>query len=214
MSVKFHEAYALDSQQDQLLWWDDFLGDQIQDEWNAGGNGAAAVVDQQTGGIVRITTGAVSGNDYRLDHGNIKTLLVSKRASIEFRTKLNQNTNLFPTLGLLDNNAFQDFIRFYFDTGAGHTDWWIQTGDGGVFTGANSGVAFDTDYHIFRIECHTHGSNHVHFYIDGTETANSPITTNVPDDATDYLQPYMRLRTREDLAKSMDTDYVVVRQEI
>ena len=58
MSVKIHESYCLDSQQTSLCWFDDFLGDQIQDEWTSTGDagGTATVVDAQTGGVVRITT--------------------------------------------------------------------------------------------------------------------------------------------------------------
>ena len=93
-------------------------------------------------------------------------------------------------------------------------NWQIYSEDGGAPTQQDSGIARDTDYHIFRIECHTHGGNHVHFYIDPPiEAANSPISTNVPDDAADFLQPYFWLQTREAAAKTMDIDYVYVRQE-
>jgi len=85
--------------------------------------------------------------------------------------------------------------------------------DGGVGPAVDSGIAPDTDYHIFRVECHLHGGSHVHFYIDGTETANSPINTNVPDDATDYLQPLVYVRPRENAAKIVDCDYVYIRQD-
>ena len=63
------------------------------------------------------------------------------------------------------------------------------------------------------MECQTHGGSHVHFYIDGVETGNSPITTNIPDDAGDYLQPYLFILTLENATKSLDTDYVYLREE-
>jgi len=214
MSVKFHESYCLDSQQDQLIWWDDFLGDQIQDEWDStiAGAGTTVVVDQQTGGIVRLTTGALTGNNNVLDWNDIRSLLVTKRISMECRVKVNQLTQAYVTLGLVFDGSNQ--IRFYAANAAGADDWEIWCEDGGATTRQESGITLDTSYHIFRIECHIHGGNHVHFYIDGTQTANSPITTNIPDDATDYLQPHFLIQTRVDVAKSMDIDYVVVRQEI
>jgi len=208
MSVKFHEAYALDSQQDQLLWFDDFLGDQIQDEWRTGGTGSAAVVDQQTGGIARLTTGALTNNSYQIDWNNFRSLHVDQRVSFEARVKMANITQIDASIGLL----FDASNQIVFVESAG--DWLIRCEDGGAATQPNSGISLDIDYHIYRIECHTHGGNHVHFYIDGTETANSPINTNVPDDATDYLQPYLYIRTTEDVVKFMDIDYCVVRQDI
>ena len=85
--------------------------------------------------------------------------------------------------------------------------------DGGVGGALASGIALDTSYHVFRIETHIEGGNHVHFYIDDTETTNSPISTNIPDDATDYFNPHIFVGTGENVAKSMDVDYCEVRQE-
>ena len=96
-------------------------------------------------------------------------------------------------------------IRFIYTSGS---NWFIYTRSGGAITQADSGIAADTSYHVFRIECFPTGE--VHFYIDGVETANSPLATNIP---TDYLQPFMFITTAEDVIKSVDIDYVVVRQE-
>lgn len=215
MSVKVHEAYSLDSSQDRLLWWDDFLGDQLKDEWVSAGNagGSAVVVDAQTGGIVRITSNNVLNETWRIDWGSIRSLLVTKKATMEVRAKTTQATFTAITLDLrFDGN---NYISFAFNEAAGGAiNWGIQCRDGGAGALFDSGIAVDTSEHIFRMECHTHGGNHVHFYIDGVETANSPITTNIPDDAGDYLMPRLNIRAREDAAKSMDIDYVAVRQEI
>ncbi len=212
MSVKVHEAFSIDSFQDRLLWWDDFLGDQLQDEWSVSGiGGSAAVVDAQTGGIVRITTGATSGNYRFIKWGDIRSLHVSKRVSMEVRAKANQATYITIQLAL----RFDSSNLIYFnvsEVAGGAVNWFLVCRDDGGSTVLDSGIALDTDYHIFRIECFPTGQ--VHYYIDGVETANSPITTNIPDDAADYLQPYLIVSTAENAAKSMDLDYVVVRQEI
>jgi len=209
MSVKIHEAYCLDSTQDRLLWFDDFLGDQVQDEWRISlvGGGTLVVVDQQTGGIVRLTSPTNATNDSAtLDWGDIRTLLVSKKITIEYRAKASTNTQINVELRLrFDVN---NHISFFYDrVMAGN--WLIVCRSGGVATTPDSGVALDTDYHIYRIECFPTGE--VHFYIDGTETANSPITTNIP---ASYLQPYIHLETKEAAQKTFDIDYVVVRQDI
>lgn len=212
MSVKVHEAFSIDSFQDRLLWWDDFLGDQLKDEWNStiAAAGTTDVVDAQTGGIVRLTTGALDTNNNILDWQDIRSLHVDQKVSMEVRVKLTHLTQQYIELALrFDVN---NYIMFWNGPGGAATNWFTYCNDGGASTSQDSGILADTDYHIFRIEAFPTGE--VHFYIDGVETANSPITTNIPDDVTDYLQPHIMIVTRENAAKSMDIDYVVVRQEI
>lgn len=207
MSVNVHEAFSLDSFQDRLLFWDDFEGDQLKDEWRSTGSagGSAIVVDAQTGGIVRITTGATDLNQYRMDWNNIRSLHVDKKVTMETRVKINDITLISFNIHLY----FDGDNRFGFnDAGANIL---IYTEDNNVPTSANTGISYDTDYHIYRVEAFPTGE--LHFYYDGTEVPNSPLTTNIPDDAADFLQPYILIRTNEDVAKSMDIDYVYIRQE-
>lgn len=208
-----HEAFCIDSFQTHLLFPEDFLGDSLRDLWNVTGTGSAAVVDQQTGGVVRLTTGATDLDRYNIDWNNIRSLHVDQKATMELRVKSNQST--YTQILLLLRYNSNNYIGFeVIESGGGAANWGARTFDDGANTYENTGNALDIDYHIFRMESHTHGGNHIHYYMDNVETTNSPITTNVPDDATDYLQPYIYLRTRENSAKSIDVDYVVCRQEI
>ena len=61
-----------------------------------------------------------------------------------------------------------------------------------------------------------HGASHIHYYIDGVECTNSPLTTNIPDDAGDYLMPFTIISTDADSdpATSSDFDYIAGRQNI
>lgn len=214
MSVSTHEPVCLDSAQDKFFWFDHFLGDQLKDEWRSTGDagGGANVIDQQTGGIVRLDTGIVIDDDWLIDWNNIRSLLVSKRVSMEIRAKLNQNTYIQAYFSLRFDGLNE--IHFYcFDNFGGAHNWQIACTDGGVGGNLDTGEAVDTNYHIFRIECHTHGGNHVHFYIDGNETNNSPISANIPDDATDYFDPTLFILTRTTAERSMDIDYIVIRQD-
>lgn len=206
MSVKLHEAYCLDSQQEQLLWWDDFLGDQLKDEWRFTGTGSHAVVDGETGGIVRLTTGAVGDNAFSIDWNDVRSLLVTKQISMETRLKQNEATYLLLRVQLYYN--WQHRIEFM---GSSTGNYQIKCVNGGSETNLDSGIGQDTSYHIFRMKCHIHGGNHVHFYFDGVECDNSPIATNIP---LLYLQPRIIVVTKEASAKSVDIDYVVVRQNI
>ncbi len=203
MSVKVHEPVCLDSAQDLYFWYDHFLGDQLKDEWRTAGAGSAVVVDAQPGGIVRITTGAITNNEYFIDWRDIRSLLVSKKLTFETRLKLTQ-TN---TMRAIINLRFGGADNLGFDYNTPETSWHVQCDSGGT-TDVDTNVLADTDYHIFRIECFPTGE--VHFYIDGVETDNSPIVANI---TAQYLQPWIYLQTKENVAKSMDVDYCVVRQE-
>jgi len=210
MSVKQHEPICLDSAQDHFWWMDHFLGDQIQDEWRIGGTGTGVVVDQQTGGIIRLTTGALTNDTQYLDWAGIRSLHVDQRVSMEARVLVSDDD---ADIDAMISVRFDASNRIMFYHNPAQANYMLFTQDGGASTQVDSGVARDTSYHIYRIECHTHGANHIHFYIDGTECNNSPITTNIPDDATDFLQPYLRVQTKEDVAKTMDIDYCAVRQD-
>ena len=204
-----HEAYSLDSMSQQLFFYDDFLGDQIQDEWYTSGN---AVVDGVTGGIVRSTTGAVSGNSTALEHASFRTWLVSKSVAMEFRESFTDITWI-SHYGIIYNdwNNLIDFL-FYGAGGTGGVSYlYAETWSGGVSTQLNTGTALDANYHIWRFQASPTVSNHVHFYDNGIELAGSPITTNVP---TVYLGTYFRNSTTENAAKHVDLDYVGMRQLI
>ena len=204
MSVKAHEAYCLDSAQDRLLFYDDFLGDSLRDLWAAAGDagGGVAVVDTQDGGVVRITTDG-DDDDYKILYwGDIRSLLVSKKVTMEFRLKLTQTTIDDFYFGLY--NSVTQRIGWY----ASPTNIFIRCRDAGGDAAFDSGIDTDTDYHIYRIECFPAGE--VHFYYDGVETANSPITTNI---TALHCQPRFYLRTGEDVTKTMDIDYVWIRQD-
>lgn len=206
MSVKVHEAFSIDSFQDRLLWYDDFLGDQIKDEWRVAGSSTADVVDAQTGGIIRINSGAVLWNNTTMNWTDLRSLLVTKKATMETRLKLTQTSDV-GVKAELTANLNDDRLAFdYESTGA---NWRIICANGGVPTIQDSGITADTAYHIFRIEAFPTGQ--VHFYIDDVETANSPITTNIPPD---YLQPVFWIQARAASNKTLDIDYVVIRQEI
>lgn len=212
MSVSVHEAFSLDSAQDRYWWMDHFLGDQVKDEWRLAvvGGGTGVVVDQQTGGIVRLSAPTnATADEAGIDWNDIRSLLVSKKVSMEARVKISSiiNTRFFLSLRFDANNR----IYFRYNTGAGDATWRIVTTDGGAITNNDSGITPDTDYHIYRIECFPTGE--VHFYVDGVECGNSPITTNIPDDATDYFQPRFNCRTAEVALKQLDIDYVAIRQD-
>lgn len=209
--VPVHSNKSINSMKDVLEWTDDFLGDALNETWTeaGGAGGDADVVDGETGGVCRITTDGDNNDAWEIDWGTIATLLVTKRVCMEVRAKFNDNANSGAYLNLWGDGT--NYIRMYSDSGG---NWQIQCTDGGAGAAADSGVAPDDSYHIFRIACATDGSNHVHFYIDGTECGNSPITSNVPDDATDHFYPRIYFQTKNAAVETFDVDYVAIRQDI
>lgn len=208
-SYHVHDAVCFDATQKYAFLWDDFLGDQLQDEWNTSGSAGTTftVVDGVTGGIFRITTDGDDDDNGYLDWGNIRSLLVGQRITIEFRVDLSASTNIWAIMGLYDDA--NDNVYFEFDSDS-DTNWMLHSEAAGTPTDADGGTAPDTDNHYYRIAGHTHGGNHWHFYIDGIEQSNSPVSTNVSAVA---MQPYVFLQAREAAAKNLDVDYIYLKQD-
>lgn len=205
-----HEARCLDSLQKQLFWFDDFLGDQIQDEWTliVAGGGAGAVVDNEAGGVYRFTLNALNATA-RIDWGNIRSLLVTKNVCMEVRAKFSaSNADRYCELELYNDSNNTLMIRI---TPPAGNDIWIRCMAGGVDTTFQIDTDPGTDYNLWRILTSTQGGNHVHFYRNNVELANSPIVANIP---ALYLQPSCYgLNIAGGGAFSQSFDYVAVRQD-
>lgn len=207
-----HEAFCLNSMQDRLFFVDDFLGQTLKDEWlltTVGVGSAGALIDSQDGGVYRLTAGPGITRVAYLFWNTIRSLLASKRVTMEVRCKLNTTSLVDVNLSLWFSAL--NLIEIKYDNWAGgDITWKIHTIRDFAETEFDSGVTPDTSYHIFRIECHTYGGNHVHFYVDGLETDNSPIATNIPPY---HLEPFLSIRPNETVAKTFDIDYVAIRQD-
>lgn len=210
MSVRYHESLCFDSTKYRLDWRDDFWGDSIDARWCTVGAGAgsAAVVDAQDGGVCRLTTDTAVWNYEKINWGAtaIRSLLVSKKVTMECRVKAGFITDIQVILQLrYDANNFIGFDA------SNNGTYLIQCKNGGALTSVGSGIAQNTSYKIFKIECFPTGE--VHFYIDDVETSNSPITTNI---TAQYLMPELQVNMRGDasgVARTLDIDYVCIRQE-
>ena len=209
--VNYHESYGFDSLQKTSWWYDDFEGDSIKDYWRLDGIGSGTVVDGITGAAVRLLTGATTNNYHSFDWNSIRSLLASKNIALEWRLKLETIEDIKINITGLENTG-ADNLYVNYDPASGDTVWNINhnctTGGGAI--DVSTGVAPDTEWHNFRIQCHTHGAIHAHFYIDDDPTDNSPVTTGIP---ALYFDPNFNIATKEDVAHYMDIDYIAWRQD-
>jgi len=200
--IRFHEDIGLNSRRFRCNGLDHFWGDSVDARWHTAGNGSAAVVDGVDGGIVRLTSGATSGNSHTLSWQDIRSLTAAKNATAEYRIALGQTSNIDARIGLLYDATH--YIYFRFDDSA--DDTWQAVSDMGAGASAvNTAVAPSTDYLILRIEA---SSTQIGFYVNGVWKATIGVT--IP---TEHLQPYASVATEEDADKTLDVDYVYWRQD-
>lgn len=196
---------------DQLksFWWDkdDFLGDSIDDRWTQTlvGGGTISVVDQVEGGVCRLST-PTADDVATLDWGDYRSLHIDHGVKIEARIRINggvtdtQRRLLY--LWYDSNNRF-GFYQSYDD----ETLKFYTVDDGSALDGSTS-VELDDDWHIYKIEIDEDG--YIVFKFDDVECDISPRTTNIPNDAGDWLQPHIDIDSNSDTdpATSMDIDYI------
>jgi len=206
--VKSHEDFSINSWRNQLLWWDDFLGDRVQDEYSIGGDagGSGVVVDGETGGVIRITCDGDDGDDYQIFWGNYTTIINTKLPKFEARVKLETASNISVDFLGFYGTLNSSRAMFWCNTDV-DANWHFQTRDAAGQTNTDTGIALDTSYHIFRISFIS--STQVLAYIDGTEEADH--STNIP---TDHMFIDLKIGTEENATKYVDMDYWVVAQDI
>lgn len=206
MSILSHDAVCLDSANEKFWFIDHFLGDQLRDIWALGtaGTGTGDVLDGGMGGVYRLEALA-NGDIAQIDWNFINALPLVAKPIHEARVSLNAITNISSSIYLTEN--LNNMARFKYSTPAGHNTWHIVTELATVETDVDTGIAPDTNYHIFRIIFHTHGGNHVHFEMDGAEVTGSPISTNVP---TGLMFPMFHVSTDAAVTRYTYIDYSCV----
>ncbi len=208
MSFDAHEAVCFDSFSQSLIFFDDFEGDALKDLWDSVGSagGSAVVVDAQTGGVLRMTPDNNDADNWLLSWNEIRSLHVDKKVVMEVRLRESNEQGISTNIYLrFDGNSF---VLLWNGTG----NWTAVCENGGVATQVDTGISpVSGVFQVLRIEC---TPTAVSFFIDGVETANSPIITNIPNDAGDFLQPYILVvNDNEGVSEYVDVDYIYIRQE-
>jgi hypothetical protein len=187
--------------------------------------GVVAAVSGVGNGRIRLTTGAVAGNEESLDWNDVLDFTNLQRPTMEIGLLLGQNptadSDIEVYVGLMNNDAGIDYeasaamteITFQIDDGAhGNDNWWLlcSNGGGAAVTKIDTTVAGSLNYVVLRFEFVS--DTEVYAYINGVYVGL--IATNIP--AAAWLQPLLSVRTALGGgagAKSIDVDYVKIWQD-
>lgn len=171
-------------------WKDDFLGDQLADQYTSATNGVGsfvALLDAVHGGAATLTSGAGVGSYAQLWLGdaadNYDSLNANSGWAMAVYMSLSASTNITAYLGT-SNAGINRYILAGADTAVGG-NWYLWCRDGALpagLTTVDSTIAIDTDYHWHVIEANS--TDEVNYYLDGapiaTCTTNIPGTTRTP----------------------------------
>ncbi len=219
----------------KVTWYDDFLGDLLDDSYSgAGGSDAQALTPAIfiiEGGAVRLVSGNVGGNDDAVDTSVLTHslswpadaggLMIEARVKVDVITEcmvfvgftdvLGSTTVEFPleyiTATITDNAA--DAVGWIFDTDSTND---FLTGGGtkaGTVTAGlehTAGMVAAT-YVVLRVEVRADGS--AAFYVDGTLVGTLAACVTITVDMT----PVIAVMSRDTTSKILDVDYVLVQKD-
>jgi len=199
-----------------LVYYDDFLGDVLRDEWavsNAGGGDETdfAIVDGINGTAVG-TTGLAAVDRYvQLDWGTFENFHAGLHAGIEARLKVDDVTSVEIEFGFYKDA--DEYALLYVDV-SDKTDASIYAkaslsgGAGATDNDTTEDLANGT-YVVLQIQTFDDGS--VKYYVDGTLKRTDPASTIAT--STQLMRPHFKINNEATAARSMTIDYVKIWQE-
>ena len=216
-----------------VSFFDDFLGDLVQDEWGFvegtdSATSAAAILSGGIGGVLRLTTGD-AGTGYAADAEQMNMALQWQASNgglfLEARLKLSAITTCYAFIGFTDTLSLEapivsassantlttnasDAVGFMFDTNMTADTWWLTgvAGDTDA-TAQNTGYAPVADtYAKFRIEISSAGA--ATFFYNGVLVGTT--MTGAVTAATDLTPIIAVSKLSVAAAMTMDIDYVAL----
>lgn len=216
-----------------VSFFDDFLGDLVQDEWGfvEGTDSAtseAAILAGGIGGVLRLTTGD-AGTGYAADAEQMNMALQWQASNgglfLEARLKLSAITTCYAFIGFTDTLSLEapivsassantlttnatDAVGFMFDTNMTADTWWLTgvAGDTDA-TAQNTGYAPVADtYAKFRIEISSAGA--ATFFYNGVLVGTT--MTGAVTAATDLTPIIAVSKLSVTASMTMDIDYVAL----
>lgn len=216
-----------------VSFFDDFLGDLVQDEWGFvegtdSATSAAAILAGGIGGVLRLTTGD-AGTGYAADAEQMNMALQWQASNgglfLEARLKLSAITTCYAFIGFTDTLSLEapivsassantlttnatDAVGFMFDTNMTADTWWLTGVANDVdATAQNTGYAPVADtYAKFRIEVGSDGS--ATFFYNGVLVGTT--MTGAVTAATDLTPIIAVSKLSVAAAMNLDLDYIAI----
>jgi hypothetical protein len=204
----------------------DFIGGaNNQDVWTSGVINSGSVdwqvpLTNAHPGVVRVTTGNSSasggaGLNMSSNSGTIGPYICGGgEATFTWYcalSALSDGTDTYTSyMGLSDVNStfttFNNGMWFQYTHGTNSGNYQIVCANGGATTTNNSSTAADTSYHRFKIVVNA-GATSVSFFIDDSEVANSPISTNITTVSTGIKPFICILKSVGTARRQVNVDY-------
>lgn len=183
------------------IFYDEFFGDSVDAKWRSTGTGTPTFAMQnQTNGVVRMTTSAASSDTAQLDFGQLKVISADTKPLFTAQLKTDSNSSSWAISLTFDNNNKIWLGKF------SNTQARIIVSDNGVHTvGTFTITTPHTTMQQWQFEVR---DGVVAAYENGV--AKSTITATLP---TEGLEPTIVITTSETSAHYMDLDYVDIRAQ-
>lgn len=149
-----------------------------------------------------MNTGATADNYSQISLNGAKALDVTKYFTLEARIRINDITSVINTPLMALGAA--DRISIYFSSPVG-ANWMMNTTNSGSTTTVDSSTEVTIGWHTIKIIV---TNNLVRGYVDGVLCMTS--ITDVPNELMDLI---VQVYTTENVAKTMDIDFVRIKAD-
>jgi hypothetical protein len=168
------KPYTPQSDRGVLYFFDDFGGGNFDDRvWGYGGSAGGSVAKLAAlGGQIRITVGAVSGNEYYIAQDTRDNYDTAQFLDLSWYAKIEDLTYLSLHVGFETDSTHYIHIR---SDSTSNANWVCKVQNGASSTQVISSTAVDTNWHRLRIIGSVTG---IDFFVDSTLLTT--ITTNIP----------------------------------
>lgn len=174
--------------------------------WSSSGTITSQVSTANWPGKYRLDTSSVSGTHVRINGLTSALIDPALYTHLIWRLALTQtDANTTVRIGAgngVSANPPNDGI--YFEKLDADTNWFVVTRAGGSQTRVDTGLATDTNVHVFSYRRSSLG---VEFYVDHVLVATT--TTTIP---TTFIGPFVYMINSAAASKTLDVDYFSLRQ--
>ena len=169
--------------------------------WLLAGTGSSQASESGSPGIIRLDTTTSSGTHSRVSFHNTSSFNPGDPHVLTWRIRLNTNdANTTARFGSTNSVTANPPVHgVHFEKLDADTDWFCVTRSSSVQTRTDSGIAVNTNMHVFKI---IRSATGVDFYIDNVRVASQ--ATNIP---TSFLSPYAGIINSAAASKTLDLDY-------